>query len=216
MTAPRSFVQIKDRPIILASASPTRAAICANAGLAVSCAAASIDEQAIKHAARAEAVPAGDVAVVLAEMKAETIARRYTDPCFVIGCDQILSCAGEILSKPESMAAAKDQLAFLSGKTHELLTAAVVFRDGQRVWHHVNRSSLTVRSMSSDFIEMYLDHIGAAALSSPGCYQIEGAGAQIFSSISGCHYSILGLPLLELLAFLREHGLGPHDGDRTC
>jgi septum formation protein len=104
---------------------------------------------------------------------------------------------------------AKAQLMALSGKTHQLFSAAVLCRNGARIWHHLAIAKITMRRLDEDFIDSYLDRLGAAAFSSPASYQIENLGAHLLSRIDGCHFSILGLPLLELLGILREHGLKP-------
>ena len=122
---------------------------------------------------------------------------------------QILSADHGLVNKPSDLAMARDQLLALSGKTHRLLTAAVPFRDGQRIWHHLATARLTMRVFDAEFVDAYLAVLGDDALISPASYQIEGLGAQLLAGIDGCHYSILGLPLLELLAFLREHGMAP-------
>ena len=97
----------------------------------------------------------------------------------------------------------------LSGKTHQLFSAAVLYREGERIWHHLAIAKITMRRLDEDFIDSYLDRLGAAAFTSPASYQIENLGAHLLSRIDGCHFSILGLPLLELLGILREHGLKP-------
>jgi septum formation protein len=118
-----------------------------------------------------------------------------------------LACDGVIYSKPQDHATAKAQLMALSGRTHQLFSAAVLYREGERIWHHLAIAKITMRRLDEDFIESYLDRLGVDAFSSPASYQIENLGAQLLSRIEGCHFSILGLPLLELLGILREHGL---------
>ena len=132
-------------------------------------------------------------------------------PTYVLGCDQILVCDDIIYNKPKDIVAAKSQLSALSGKTHQLLTAVVLFQYGKRIWHHLSVADMTMRQFDNDFIDFYLEQLGEAAFFSPGCYQIESIGAQLFSQIKGCYYGILGVPLLELMAILREHGLSPLD-----
>jgi len=111
--------------------------------------------------------------------------------------------------EPENRALAKAQLCALSGKTHHLLSAAVLFHRGTRIWHHLSVAKITMRTLDESFIDAYLDQLGPAAFTSPASYQIEGLGAQLLARIEGCHYAILGLPLLELLGILRQHGLKP-------
>ncbi len=209
-----AFTQLPDGDLVLASASSIRAKILHDAGLGYRCYPVAIDEESICASASAEAVPVGDIAIMLAEMKAAAAVQRLafeTDPspAFVLGCDQILACDEVIYSKPQDRAMAKAQIIALSGKTHQLFSAAVLYRNGARIWHHLAIAKITMRRLDEDFIESYLSRLGAAAFSSPASYQIENLGAHLLSRIDGCHFSILGLPLLELLGILREHGLKP-------
>ena len=207
-----AFTQLPAGDLVLASASSIRAKILRDAGLAHHCYPVSIDEESVRASASAEAVPVGDIAIMLAEMKAAAAVQRLAletepSPAFVLGCDQILSCDEVIYSKPQNHDMAKAQLMALSGKTHQLFSAAVLYREGERIWHHLAIAKITMRRFGEDFIDAYLDRLGAAAFSSPASYQIENLGAHLLSRIDGCHFSILGLPLLELLGILREHGL---------
>ena len=209
-----AFTQLPDGDLVLASASSIRAKILHDAGLGYRCYPVAIDEESICASASAAAVPVGDIAIMLAEMKAAAAVQRLafeTDPspAFVLGCDQILACDEVIYSKPQDRAMAKAQIIALSGKTHQLFSAAVLYRNGARIWHHLAIAKITMRRLDEDFIESYLSRLGAAAFSSPASYQIENLGAHLLSRIDGCHFSILGLPLLELLGILREHGLKP-------
>ena len=209
-----AFTQLPAGDLVLASASSIRAKILRDAGLGYRCYPVSIDEESVRASANAEAVPVGDIAVMLAEMKAAAAVQRLvleTDPspAFVLGCDQILACDEVIYSKPLDKTMAKAQLMALSGKTHQLFSAAVLYREGERVWHHLAIAKITMRRLDEDFIESYLDRLGAAAFTSPASYQIENLGAQLLLRIDGCHFAILGLPLLELLGILREYGLKP-------
>ena len=216
MSAAIPFATLPSGPLILASASATRRGLLERAGFDVICLPASIDEASIRAAAAAEAVPAAEVAVVLAEMKGQAVCHSHelVPGQLLLAADQILEFDGEMLGKPESRDEAAEQLARLAGREHRLLTAAVMFRDGTRIWHHLATSSLHVRSLTGSEIDSYLDAIDEAALWSPGSYQIEGAGMHLFSRIDGCHFSILGLPLVEITGFLRVHGLtvGPSPG----
>ena len=207
MTASDLHHALPNHQLILASASATRRQMFHHAGVAIDGIAAPVDEDAIKHAAIAEQIAPQDIAVLLAEMKASAVAMRQSAPSFVIGCDQILVCEGELFSKPVDRDHAARQLAALSGRRHQLITAAVIFRDDQRIWHHIETPQLTMRALDSAFIDHYLDHIGPAAFYSPGSYQVESAGVHLFQSIDGCHFAVLGMPMLQILAFLREHGL---------
>ena len=215
MTLP-AFTHLPAGDLVLASASIIRAKILHDAGLGYRCYPVAVDEESVRASASAEAVPVGDIAIMLAEMKAAAAVQRLaleTDPApaYVLGCDQILFCDEVIYNKPQNHAMAKAQLMTLSGKTHELFSAAVLYRHGERIWHHLAIAKITMRHLDEDFIDSYLDRLGAAAFSSPASYQIENLGAHLLSRIDGCHFSILGLPLLELLGILREHGLKPPD-----
>ncbi|MFZ5791410.1 MAG: Maf family protein [Pseudomonadota bacterium] len=192
----------------LASASVTRARLLENAGLAFAAEPAPVDEEEAKRALEAEGADAAAIAEALAELKARAVSRRHPG-AFVIGADQVLDCDGRRFDKPADLAAARAQLLALRGRTHELVSAAVVVRDGKRLWHHVGRARLTMRPFSDAFLDRYLAQAGPAILGSVGAYQLEGLGAQLFARIEGDHFTILGLPLLPLLDFLRTHGLVP-------
>ena len=203
------FARLPTGPLILASTSVTRQRLLSNAGIEYVAQSVRIDEDAFRHAAAAEGVPAKDVAVLLAEMKGQA-AHSSVAPApgqLLLAADQILELDGKMLGKPSDRDMATRQIQGLSGKTHSLHTAAVMFREGQRIWHHVAETRLQMRTLQDGEIASYLDIIGEAAFWSPGSYQIEGAGMHLFHKIEGCHYSILGLPLLEVTGFLREHGL---------
>ena len=214
-----TFAQLPAGDLVLASASSIRAKILHDAGLGYRCYPVVIDEESFRASASAEAVPVGDIAIMLAEMKAAAAVQRLaleTDPAptYVLGCDQILSIDEVIYSKPQNHSVAKAQLMDLSGKTHQLFSAAVLYRHGERIWHHLAIAKITMRCLDEGFIDSYLDRLGAAAFDSPASYQIENLGAQLLSRIDGCHFAILGLPLLELLGILREHGLKPAETRR--
>lgn len=190
--------------LILASGSATRAKLLTDAGLSFTVARPSIDEEAIRDSLRAEGLSPRAQADALAEVKALSVSRRMSG--MVIGADQMLSLGTEAFDKPKSREEARAHLQRLRGQTHVLQTAAVVARDGEVVWRHIETPRLTMRPYTDDFIEQYLDSVGDAAMASVGAYQLEGRGAQLFAKVEGDYYSILGLPLLPLLAFLREHG----------
>ncbi|HST74491.1 MAG TPA: Maf family protein [Acetobacteraceae bacterium] len=194
--------------LILASASAARLALLRGAGLAVEAQPAHIDEAEIKAAARADGASPEDAALLLAELKAARIARRAPD-ALVIAADQLLVCGEEWLDKPPTRDAARAQLLALRGRTHELVTAVLCHRGAARIWHHVARPSLTMREFSDDFLNAYLAAEGDALTASVGAYRLEGMGAQLFDQIEGDYFSILGLPLLPLLGFLRQHGALP-------
>lgn len=195
-------------PLVLASASPTRLRLLRAAGLAVAVDPAAIDEGEVKRSLKAEGAPPERAAETLAEWKAQTVSRRHPG-ALVLGADQILACDGAWFDKPADRAAARAQLRALRGRSHELLSAALLVRDGARLWHAVGRARLAMRPFGDGFIEDYLAAVGDAALQSVGAYQVEGRGIQLFERIEGDWFTILGLPLLPLLAVLREHGLVP-------
>ena len=192
--------------VILASGSQTRFAVLSAAGLTVIPVPPGVDEDAVKLSLKAEGADAGRTAEALAEIKALRVSHRHAG-ALVIGADQMLDCQGQWFDKPRDRAQAREQLLTLRGQTHRLVTAAAVLRDGQRLWHHVETAEMTMRPFSEAFLDRYLDRAGETVLSSVGAYQLEGLGAQLFSKIDGDHFTILGLPLLPLLDFLREHGV---------
>lgn len=192
--------------LLLASASASRSAMLRNAGLTVAQEPAGVDEDMVKQSLRAEGADAAHVAVTLADLKAQQVSRRHPD-AFVVGADQMLDCNGIWFDKPLDMDHARGHLEALRGKTHELITAAVVVRAGARVWQHVDRASLTMRPFGDAFIERYLQETGEEVCSTVGAYRLEGVGAQLFSRVEGDFFTILGLPLLPLLDFLRGHGI---------
>ncbi|MEL6861285.1 MAG: Maf family protein [Pseudomonadota bacterium] len=193
--------------IILASGSASRRALLAGAGVEAQSIKPNVDEDSAKIAMRAEGVKVRDQAMQLAEMKALKISR--THPGLVIGGDQMLNLEGEAFDKPKDLAQAKSHLEALSGKAHHLETAIVIAENGEFVWRHLARPKLTVRTLSDGFIDSYIETCGEPLLSTVGAYQLEGPGAQIFSKIEGDYFSILGLPLLPLLDYLRVRNVLP-------
>ncbi|MBP2293874.1 Maf family protein [Azospirillum rugosum] len=192
--------------VVLASGSKTRAEMLERAGVRVTLAPAAVDEEEIKLAARAEGIGVDEVAETLAELKAQRVTRKHPG-ALVIGADQMLECDGRWFDKPTGRDAARQQLKDLRGKTHRLVSCAVVVRDGERLWHQVDRARLAMRPFSDSFLESYLDRAGDGVLHSVGAYQLEGLGAQLFQRVDGDFFTILGLPLLPLLGFLRVHGV---------
>lgn len=195
--------------IILASASPFRKAMLAKAGVEVEALAADLDERAIEAPLEGSGASPEDVALVLAEAKALNVSERRPG-ALVLGCDQTLALGDRIFHKPRDMEGARRHLLALSGRTHQLNSAAVLARDGETLWRHVGTASLTMRELEPDFIGRHLSRVGEAALTSVGAYQIESEGIQLFERIEGDHFTIVGLPLLAVLAALRD--LGAIDG----
>jgi septum formation protein len=198
--------QEADPPLILASGSATRAALLRAAGLVFTTATPGVDEAAIKESAQAEGIPPADAALLLADAKAARISRRNPG-ALVIGADQLLVSEGAWFDKPPDMAAAAAQLARLSGRSHELVTAVLCHRGGARVWQHVATPRLTMRELRPEVIADYVAAEGQAVTASVGAYRIEGLGLRLFREIEGEHSAILGLPMLPLLGFLRQHGV---------
>ncbi|QKD00942.1 Maf-like protein [Mesorhizobium loti] len=193
--------------IILASGSPFRKAMLIHAGVAIEAVPADVDERALE--APLQGVSPEDVAAILAEAKATEVSERKPG-ALVLGCDQTLSLGDEVFHKPADMEGARRHLLALSGKTHQLNSAAVLMRDGEVLWRHVGIASMTMRKLDPGFIGRHLARVGAKVLASVGAYQIEGEGIQLFDKIEGDHFTIVGLPLLPLLAELRT--LGAIDG----
>jgi septum formation protein len=194
--------------LVLASASKARAALLKDAGVLAHQRPAKINEAVVRAEMEKEPakVPPAEVALELARVKALVISVR-TRKASVIGADQVLEFQGEIMSKPADLAQAREQLLRLRGKSHFLHSAVCVARDGRVVWHHVDSARLTMRAYSPQFVDDYLAAAGRAALSSVGCYQLEGPGIQLFAHIAGDYFTILGLPMLPLLDYLRRAGI---------
>lgn len=192
------------KTLVLASASQARADMLAKAGVASRIEPARIDEQAIKAAMLAEDAPARDIADKLAEMKALRTSRKCAGD-FVLGADQVLMCNGRIFDKATSRDEAAAHLRELRGRTHQLLSAAVIVRDSEPIWRHIGVARLTMRSFSDGFVEQYLDDLGDRVLETVGGYHLEGLGVQLFHAVDGDYFTVLGLPLLPVLAFLRTH-----------
>ena len=192
-------------PLILASQSPFRRMLMENAGLAFSAEAAAIDERAVEAALSERTPTPPEVAAALAVEKARDVAGRNPGT-LVIGSDQTLSLEGRVFHKPADMAEAKSHLLSMSGRTHELNCGVALVRDGETLWNHVSIARLTMRPLSQDFVDRHLARVGTRVLASVGAYQLEGEGVQLFERIDGDYFTILGLPLLPLLAKLRNLG----------
>jgi septum formation protein len=195
--------------LILASKSPFRAMLMHNAGLAFSQQAAHVDERVIEQTLEDTGTTPEDLALILAEAKAVEVSGRNPD-ALVIGSDQTLSLGDEVLHKATTLEEARRRLLQLQGHTHQLNSGVVLARNGEAVWRHVSVARLTMRTLTPEFIGRHLAATGEKILGSVGCYQFEGEGLQLFDAIDGDYFTIVGLPMLPLLAELRE--LGAIDG----
>ncbi|HTP78218.1 MAG TPA: Maf family protein [Rhizomicrobium sp.] len=192
--------------LILASASESRARILQAAAVPFEAVPAAIDETAIKTEFLSRGDEPGSIAAQLAEAKALQISRAHAGT-LVLGADQVLLFEGELVSKCENMAAARQLLARLRGKKHSLISALALAEEGRIVWSHVDTATLRMRTFGDGFLESYLSREGERLLAGVGCYRLEGMGAQLFETVEGDYFSILGLPLLPLLAELRRKGV---------
>jgi septum formation protein len=190
--------------LILASSSPFRKSLLANAGIECRAVPPAVDERALEAPLEGSGATPEEVAQILAEAKAANVESH--PGALVLGCDQTLSLGDRVFHKPRDMEDARRHLLALSGRTHHLNSAAVLVRGGQTLWRHVGIASLTMRELDPGFIGRHLARVGDKALSSVGAYQIEGEGVQLFEKIEGDYFTIVGLPLLPLLAALREFG----------
>lgn len=192
--------------LILASGSAARAALLRQAGLEPELKPVAVDEEEVRLSCRAEGMDASDTAEALAWMKARRAGRNAPD-ALVIGADQMLEVEGEWLDKPGDPVRLREQLLRLRGRTHTLHSAAVVTHGEERVWHTVTRARLTMRAFSDSFLDAYVASEGGEVCGSVGGYHLEGAGVRLFDGIEGDYFTILGLPLLPLLGFLRQRGV---------
>lgn len=193
--------------LVLASGSAARKQMLEAAGLVFEVVPPRVDEDAAKASLRAEGLNPREQAEQLAVLKALSVSQRRAG--FVIGADQMLALAGETLDKPKDRDEARRHLLKLRGRSHDLITAAVVAKEGAVIWRHIETPRLQMRAFSDAFLDDYLERAGERALHSVGAYQLEGLGGQLFERVDGDYFSVLGLPLLALLAFLREHKVVP-------
>ena len=190
--------------LVLASGSMSRKALLTAAGVSFVADPADLDEDALM--ASLKQAGAEVMAQSLAEQKALTVSRRHPGRT-VLGGDSVIAFEGDYLSKCATLDAARALLARLSGKSHLLVSAAALARDGALLWTHASPCRMTMRDLSQEFLDDYLAREGRAILSSVGCYHFEGRGAQLFATVEGDYFSVLGLPLLPVLAQLRKEGL---------
>lgn len=202
---PSEVIHKMPRPLILASGSAIRLQLLTNAGLTVTALPARVDEDSLKASLLAENAKPRDIADALAEMKARKRSDRNPGD-LILGCDQVLDFKGVILSKPESLDDAKAQLHSLRGHTHSLLSAAVLYDQGQPIWRHIGQARLTMRDASDAYIDAYLSRNWPAISQSVGGYMLESEGVRLFDRIEGDYFTILGLPLLPLLSYLASRG----------
>ena len=203
----KGYLQTGKPPLILASGSKIRSKLLEAAGLAFIVEPPGLDESVMRQAISGEkALDSHDIAEVLARAKAEAVS-DLARQAYVIGGDQILALGKTIMSKPDSMEAARRQLLDLSGKTHTLHTAVAVATNGETLWAETTVATLTMRKLTPEFIGRYLAAAGEEVLGSVGAYQLESLGVQLFDKIDGDYFSILGLPLIPLLDTLRREGV---------
>ncbi len=193
--------------LVLASGSPTRRRMLEAAGVPVVVDPPDVDEASLRAELARRRASTEKAVLALAAAKARAVAARHGADALVLGSDQILELTGRWLAKPRSVEEARAQLRDLRGRTHRLVTGAVLLRGGREVWRGVDVAELTVRPFSDAFLEAYLGEAGEEVLGSVGCYRLEGIGAQLFSAVRGDHFTILGLPLLSLLEALRREGV---------
>ena len=193
-------------PLILASGSQIRSQLLRNAGIDFDVKVARVDEEMVKESMLAEAALPRDIADALAEMKARKVADKHPG-AMVIGCDQVLAVGNSILSKPESREDATVQLRMLRGGRHTLMSAAVIYHENKPVWRHIGIVRLRMRDVSDAYLEAYISRNWDDIQHSVGAYQLESEGVRLFQSIEGDYFHVLGMPLLELLAFLTLRGV---------
>ena len=195
-------------PIILASSSEIRATLLRNAGVPFTTEKPRVDEEMIRASLEAEEASPRDIADFLAEAKARKVSLK-ANGALVIGCDQVLDFDGSVMSKPADPSECLAQLTALRGKTHRLLSAAVIYKDGEPLWRHVGVVRLTIREFSDDFLRDYVDRNWESIRWSVGGYKLEEEGVRLMSRIEGDYFNVLGLPMIELLNYLTVRGALP-------
>ena len=192
--------------LILASTSEIRQNLLKQAGIAFKAHPARIDETEIKVAMISDGATGHDIADALAEFKARKIAAKHPS-AMVIGCDQVLEFRGRVLSKPTGLEDAISQLILLRGQQHQLLSAVVIYENGEPIWRYVGKVRLLMRDLSDDYIAKYMSRNWPGSADSVGGYKLEQEGSRLFSRIEGDYFTVLGLPLLELIGFLTQRGV---------
>ena len=192
--------------IILASGSEIRQTLLRNAGVPFESRSVRIDEEAIRDAMISDAAKPRDIADQLAEQKARRASQK-TPNAVVIGCDQVLDIGGTLLSKPGTQEIARRHLDLLNGRRHQLLSAAVIYEDNKPVWRHVGVVTLTMRNNSPEYLDDYVARNWNSIQHSVGAYKLEEEGVRLFHRVDGDYFNVLGLPLLEILAYLTLRGL---------
>jgi septum formation protein len=192
-------------PLILASGSAIRAQLLSVAGVSFTVEVPRVDEDTIKQSLQSEGASPRDVADALAEMKARKISDKFPDT-LVLGCDQVLAAKDGLLSKPKDKAEARAHLQHLSGTTHKLISAAVIYENGEPLWRSVGEVRLTMRVIGDTYLDGYIDRNWDSIRHSVGAYKLEEEGVRLFSSIQGDYFTVLGLPLLQILSYLTLRG----------
>jgi septum formation protein len=192
-------------PLLLASGSVIRRQLLERAGVMVQAIPARIDETALREALIAEGAPPRDVADALAEAKARKMSDKHPDR-LVLGCDQVLEHRGVVFSKPQSLEQARTQIQTLRADRHSLLSAAVIYESGKPLWRHVGVVRLTMRAVTDSYIDDYLTRNWDSVRESVGGYKLEEEGARLFTRIDGVYFTVLGLPMLEILSYLTLRG----------
>ena len=192
--------------LVLASGSPFRKALLQAAGIEFETLPADIDERAVEQPVRESGATPDEIATALALAKGRSVSSlRPTD--FIIGCDQVMSMDGVLFHKCASLDDARAQLASMRGRTHRLSSGMAIVRNDEVLWSHVSAANMTFRNFSDAFLDGYMDRAGGKVLLSVGAYQYEGLGQQLFEKVEGDYFTIIGLPMLPLLAALRDLGI---------